>query len=479
MSSLTCEGIFDEQVKSKQSNKSSFVVKSLEKLVEKGYDSPHVKAYSQVKALTENQPQFLENSFVIQGLSEVLVDESLSTFHELISRVLGKMNLPANSSSSNLMTKFKTALKAELKKIMSADSASQRVNLLSENHINKEKMLRILGHMTAEESLVALVGPTGIHNLTGDSLVKRYLDLALAKGITVSTFVGTFKQGPNHKRRGEEKLFVSVDRNTISSLEKVIGANPHLFMHQHTPNQGTLYMRYKGRMNSYARYGSETKFDMSPRGMHDYNNSVNTIIPAMVLSGVEASNVNNYFQLGALENKFAKYPWGFKYKDRSTKEIESYCKAGGYSSCTHWIGEMPVGEKLVDSYSVPGQADEHAYGSGDTSKELRTQDVGKYNYFTSNSVTEAIGNTKRPHRLARLVWLEGQGHEQLWSVVGDKNARALSKGEWANPGWVLYSFLSRTKQDRVPVVFIIREDSQAPLNEAELDRIAARAISPY
>jgi hypothetical protein len=55
----------------------------------------------------------------------------------------------------------------------------------------------------------------------------------------------------------------------------------------------------------------------------------------------EAQRLTKYFELGAENGDLAQYPWN----------LGKYCsKEGGYTSCTHWVGNIPVGDKVVKEY---------------------------------------------------------------------------------------------------------------------------------
>lgn len=487
MAAVKCESLFNRAAKVQYKSSTELIEEqkeqvnvlkkaSLEKQLLAGYSSRNVEAYAAYKGFLSKYPEIAANKKLNKAVMELLSDESLSSFHVILKSSLEKVTAPEGSSETVVIFRLKQKIYSEIVKFMSKADAKARVELLTKETATKEDMMQILGKMTAEESLTALVGKNGIRDLTEDSLIKRYLDAAAKKGMDVSTFLGQFKKGPRYKGQGEEKLYIPFDPKTAPLLEKVIGANPHLLMHNHSPQQGTLYMRYEGHSNSYASVGMTTSFRENPVG---------SILPVLTLSSIEASNVKNYFDLGSLEQKFAKYPWGFKQINKETKEKTEYCATGGYGSCTHWIGEMPIGENKVDKYSMPGQIGDDQYGHGHNEavvegdvKKLRTSDVGEYNAFVSRTDVERIGNTKRQHRLARMVWTQGLGHEQLWSVVGDKNAVGLSRGEWANPGWVLYNFLTRTTEQRVPVVFVKVLDIKAPFNQETLNELRSQ-IDPH
>ena len=136
---------------------------------------------------------------------------------------------------------------------------------------------------------------------------------------------------------------------------------------------------------------------------------------------------------------------------------------------------MSLGDKFVDEYSLPGHVGDDVYGhdlndTDDRASALRQAKVGTYDRFVNRSYGETlIGTETRVDRLTRIVWTQKLGREQLWSVVGDQGAQGLSKGEWANPGWVLYSFLTRSTQNRVPVVLIGTSDASVQMDRVALD----------
>src|SRR5690606_16617256 len=114
-------------------------------------------------------------------------------------------------------------------------------------------------------------------------------------------------------------------------------------------------------------------------------------------------------------------------------ELDGYCAAGGYTCCTHWIGNIPIGDKKVSSYSFPGNVDEHAGNARGTGPQR--QKLKPYDY---------------PNPLMQLVW-QVPGNEQLADVLGVH--RSKMSGELAKSGWVLHTLAGAVGRDRVPVVF--------------------------
>lgn len=484
--SLTCETLFDLRP-------GLVASANLHRQELANYKSENIEAYRQLTHLLEHRPALLEQKALIKAIHAVLKDESLPNQHELIKNLtiaIGSKPLNKAATGRDLVMVARLILKTELEKSMPSYMAEERANLLLTPSIDKATLLRALGGLTKAESLEALIGPDGIDQISHDSLIGRYLnDALLLTGQTPSTLVGDFDRGPGFNSRGGRKLFVSVDRKTIPVFQQLFGMNPNLLMHNHEPKQGTLALYHRGQEISYAQYDwkSPVRFQ------------VGKTIPMIVLSSREGDNATNYFTLGTLENKFAKYPGAFatasdkevinytekeellnkgKKSKRRTVKLErperNYCANGGYGSCTHWVGEMPIGEKIVGTYSMPGAVGDDPYSKPEEGVPvgLQTQAVGTFNgfYVKMWDTFTPIGTKERADRLARIVWKQNAGNEQFWSMVGDKNAVALDHGEFANPGWVAYNLLANSDQDRVPVVFLFQENSSEPLTQNVIDK---------
>lgn len=445
------------------------------------YSSPNIKAYKMVVQLRAKFPEIKLQPKLNEAIDKLLLDESLSTFHDTLRSIVTQtLKLHQRTRSSSDKTSSEELLKAmievttvELGRFMPYSQARERALLLKDSNMNKGLLMRALGQMTAKESLEAMIGPNGIRNVSADSLVGRYLSEAKKLGSEVSSYVGRFRRGPGYKDRGPEKLFITVDGKSLPLLNSLFAKNPHMLIHHHDESQGTLEMYHNGKFTHYAAYsGRPTNIRLMG----------NMILPMMVLSSVEASNAKNYFDLGSLERPRAQYPWALK--QIKEDEVRSYCRVGGYSSCTHWVGEMPIGEKLVTEYTFPGRGSD-PYSDPDSTRDPlaknqrtpRTGAIGDYNSFVSYTTTYKIGYKSRTDRLTRLVWGENQGREQLWSMLGPEGYEALTKGELANPGWVLYTLLSRATTERVPVVFVFRDFEYGKLDQSEVDELR-RSINP-
>ena len=155
-----------------------------------------------------------------------------------------------------------------------------------------------------------------------------------------------------------------------------------------------------------------------------------------MLSTREGSRAAQYFRLGATEQQTALTPWN----------LPGYCATGGYSSCTHWVGNIPLGDRMVWEYKFPGYVDTYASNRVPPTADPRVQVLAPY-------------DSANP--LARRVW-KVPGNEQLADALGLQAANL--RGEFANPGWVAHSLTGSASVDRVPVVFLVVPDARAAIS---------------
>lgn len=241
---------------------------------------------------------------------------------------------------------------------------------------------------------------------------------------------------------------------------------PELLMHYHTPGQGTLLIFFNGTKWSYA---GSSQSGLSANSFTDEG----LLLPFILLSSSEANRMANYIELGMLNGGLAKQPWN----------LAGYCAKGGYNSCTHWFGEIPLGDKKVKSYSFPGNVDQ--YASGEVRSPRPQRQILKPYWNSRNFQTQiqnqsranpahpslrpsdpGFGDLQNPQRLyevverlVRLVW-QVPGYQPMGDLLGQEDAKL--RAEFANPGYVACVLLGRVKATRVPVVF--RAQAAAALN---------------
>lgn len=490
LAASSCRGIFDREP--------AVPYADLKAQARNGYGAPNVQAFRALEQLRQARPALVrEHKSLYEAIHDVLKDEEFAIFHMILKKALNETRENSSPSKGDLVRVLEDSLARELSSYMPESEANERASVVRQRSINRSKLLEALG-MNETESLRALVGPRGIRNPSKASLVGQFLEQSkkLLEGKEPSTLVSSFKKAPNGSETGDARLFIAVDGRNAALAQQLFGENPHLLIHDHEPQQGTLQLMHMGYQISYAqrdRRGNMAGAYRYTRETHDesiygndfqpnYGNNVNvgSILPLMVLSTTEASRASNYFELGTKTNNArTKYPWSLKEKDGET--VENYCRPGGYTSCTHWVGEMAIGDKLVDRYSFPGNYDSHA-GQEDPStrnqRAIRTGPVGTYTHFEKpyEERMQAIGESSRVDRLTRMVWKENKGNMQLWEMLNAKGP--LSKGEFANPGWVLYTLIGHAPVERVPVVLVYTENATEPLTRRKVQELR-REIHPY
>lgn len=422
-------------------------------------------------------------SLVAEGILQRLSDETKTYEHSLILQILTQMD--SADGRTSLRTRFSKAATAVLSPIFGKAEARARVAALLKGTGATDYNWGAV--KSFEDTLRIVFGREGFkdesfHQPSSDSLLGEFLAEATSKlgGQAPSMFYGTFKKGPagtpEQLERGPKRLYVAIDRRTVELWVKYFGNNPLFMTHFFTPQQGTLQMAYAGANYTYIGNGS------SPiSGERLAASDSNLILPTIMFSSTEASRINRTFKLGALANVRAKYPWALTRQNEDGSK-EKYCAVGGYTSCTHWIGEMPVGDQTTDTLRFPGYVDQHASNHVDpyelaNDANPRSSKVKPYTHVdeagAGNNISQhltAIGDQTYLDRLTRMVWPSGpEVPTQLWQVLGLQDN--LDRGELANPGYVMYSLLGSAYQSRVPVVFVKVPDSTGPLDQEAIDQL--------
>jgi hypothetical protein len=115
---------------------------------------------------------------------------------------------------------------------------------------------------------------------------------------------------------------------------------------------------------------------------------------------------------------------------------------------------MPIGDRRVNELVFPGKIDQYASNSVSNDPAIdaqpRRQPLAQYQIPANTPPIAA-------RRINRLFTYPQAG-EQLAVMVGTE--AQLVAGEWANPGYVALSLVSRSSTERVPVVFFNVQDHQ-------------------
>lgn len=414
-------------------------------------------SYREAQGLVDQANNFNDWLFNVKSPNRELVKihkdfvETLSDFENMNDRVLVSkiivrlLEQPAPNTASEAMKLILESYDSYMVPFFTEKQAHERMN---EYLKGKESIQYALGEMTFGELQEHLYGSSkSIKRIAAGSLLGRFF--AECKEFLrgdVSREILKFKAAPEGSDTSSyEKLFIALDANTFPIYQKYFN-QPYFLTHAHQPAQGTLMMAYNGQTYGYGGSSHSGEVRLQSPG---------ALWPTILLSSSEAHRVENYFDLGRDGRDFnagsvTQHPW----KLSNGREEESYCARGAYSSCTHWVGNIPLGDKLVKSYMFPGNIDEYADGDV-TDKRPQVKKVGSYKYLDGNKLTKEEMNR------IQLVWRQKAGHAQLWEVLGLRREQASA--ELANPGYVAYSLISGAKTERVPFVFVTTNNARQAL----------------
>ncbi|MFZ4715840.1 MAG: hypothetical protein ACOYL6_19110 [Bacteriovoracaceae bacterium] len=400
-------------------------------------EAPNTVVYNKYKNLKTSHPQ-LVSVIPEHAVYDVLLDEEMLWTAKQLENVLNEMSSSLRSHPNlSHVDRFQAALRKNLEGKVPAHGIESRIN----EFMNGGTIFRALGEKTVEEVSEMFHGGNPLHP-SANSILGQFIARHEA-----STVLRAFPHGtPDiYTTFGPEKLVVAVDRTMLADFHKMM-ADQHIFSHYHKPDQSTLKVMHEDHNFSWS--GKNDYSNITDIANNNYDFQIQTIFPTVLLNSTEAQRMTQY--LKAVSNykltQLALEPWG----------NNGYCAKGGYDSCTHWIGNIPIGDEVVDSYTLPGKLDRYASNSIHTDPALdkapRTQNLIPF---------EAPANLPQAEKeLLNRVW-KVPGNKQLAYVLG--LGKAQEYGQLANPGWVAHVLTSRVKLNRGPVVFVFVDDAKQPL----------------
>ncbi len=275
-----------------------------------------------------------------------------------------------------------------------------------------------------------------------ESLLGKYIAETGAK-----TVVRQFWKAPEGSvvpphALGPKRLVVAVSEKTFAVFKKYFSSLNFLFLLNEHGNMAAFEGK-RALSGDYwqGQYLSEPFTALSE----------GRIAVPMILDDSEGLRARRYFKLGATPSAvvrrnthhgvLARYPWLL---ESATNAGNAYSASGAWSDgCGTWIGNMPIGNKLVNEYIFP---------SGDPDgKTPNRQKLEKYK--------DPTGYDAATIKLLRRVWTV-PGHQQLGEILAPMSNR---RGEFDNAGWASYTFLGAASTERVPVVFLFVKDVTRPL----------------
>lgn len=368
-----------------------------------------------LKKLFTNPKNFAHSMSYPEAL-QLLRDSDLPLYGQVLTEITQKLSTTPDLSLVN----FKQALTEVLtSRHYTVDIIHERIKALSS--IEKINWRKILGDLSVTEVHQMFYGNNALKP-TETSLIGQYLALTQAQ-----TKIMQFPAVHGKPELGPAKLVVTVSAESFEQFKSIVLSNNHFMTvvgHANVIHNGSFYS-----------YGG-TKSDIRATG-------IGTPFPLLLVKTTEAQRLTRYMELTTdpnykdwYGNNPLKKPW----------YLENYCARGGYECCTHWLGNIPIGDKLVNEYSFPGKVD---HGAGELP---RSQPLKEYQIDPNNE------NLKN-------VW-KVPGHQQLSNLIGQKEANDI--GEMASPGYVIHTLMGPTKAAYVPVVFIMTADHKAPIPEKPL-----------
>ncbi len=383
----------------------------LERWIAKGRNKEFTSVYQAYNTLKAARPE-VEQVLPEAQVYALLADEEMSVYRKRIEDVLSRMQTVPQERAFEEMLHNKVP----------AAQIAERIAGLSAG--TPDAFRRALGEMTIEEVRLLVHGGNPLQP-TPESLLGQYIRETGAATITRRFPMGP-ESGPGATTDlGPEKLVIAVSNATLPVYHRLFASENFLF-HLHTPNQETLHLAFQGM------YGSYGKMVEPLTGL-----SEGSLLPMILLKTSEGQRAAQFFELAAsIDAHVAKMPW----------KIPGYLtNRGGYESCTHWVGNIPIGDKVVRQYKFPGKFDNEGVSDLPIDPHPRVADLQDFDHHNP---------------LVKRVW-KNPGQEQLSSVlgIGRYNGYAML----ANPGWVAHVFTGVTSVDRVPAVFFAVADHTAAI----------------
>lgn len=352
------------------------------------------------------QNKIVTHVISLQEATSILHDTDLPLYGKILSEVVQKLE----SAQGNTDQSFENALNEVLLSYhYTTDIINTRIQMLKS--ADKKNWHAILGDLSLQETQVLFYGGDVQHPTEG-SLLGQYLKQTGAK----TKMVG-FAKKYREADLGPEKLVVAVSPQTFEKFKEIILSNHHFMTvvgHANVIHGGNFY-NYNGQKSEIRALGQGTPF------------------PLLILKTTESQRMTRYMDLTTdprysswIGQNPLKKPW----------YLENYCAKGGYECCTHWLGNIPLGDQLVKEYSFPPSE----YGQAPKGPQIKP--LQDYITTEQNSVL-------------KTVW-KNPGHMQLSEMMGQKEANVT--GEMASPGYVLHTMIGPTSAERIPLVFWMTND---------------------
>lgn len=387
-------------------------------------DANGKKLYDGYKSLDSSIQRFLTDQDLLMFAEETDATVFRGRMQKLIEGLQGKPDAQLESE-----------IKKIAQQILSDDHFSVReisARFQDWKAIKGSRWFRLLGDRSLDEVRSLYLGSTP-GKISSTSLIGRYIEATQAnvRKIRVPIAPGSTELGP-------EKWIVPVSARSFDEFKKIAQTDYFISILGHAA------ILKNAEIITHLNAASAMRL---PRA--------GTPLPMLILKTSESERLNRYLEL-VKSGKFElwydelKQPW----------MAGGYCKRGVYDCCTHWIGNLPIGDTLVSEYVFPA------------GEELLVEN-GQYVIRNGKHVFKPLEPIIAPlspwvpenERQKQLtsIW-KVPGNMQLSEMIGQKAANI--RGEFASPGWVIRTLMGPTTEERVPVIFYVVDDHTAPIADS-------------
>lgn len=361
-------------------------------------DESGKEIYQKFQDLTPSQ----KSSALISAdeAAELSAENDIGIFRERFKKMMEKVTENPNDSAKKVIETYakETLTEMHFTEIEIAERIAHWKNG------GEDRWYRLLGDRSLKEVQKLYMGDN-IKAIAPDSLIGKYLSETGAKIKVVRAPIK-----PGSTTLGEEKILIAVSPTSLEQFQKIIEQPYSMSV------LGHAYVLHRGNV---ITHGADKSAFRLP--------SVNTPLPFLMLKTSESERLNRYMEL-VVERKgeswygSLKQPW----------KLPGYCATGGYTCCTHWLGNIPIGDLRVDTYKFPG--------SFENNQPAQMKVLDQY-----ESTDEKI----------KQIW-KVPGHQQLSSAIGQEQTNLV--GQFSSSGWVIQTLLSKVENERVPVIFYVTAD---------------------
>ncbi|MFZ4714728.1 MAG: hypothetical protein ACOYL6_13510 [Bacteriovoracaceae bacterium] len=346
---------------------------------------------------THNLGPFMTREEAVELASEADIKIYRTTFDTLLQKISEK---PAEETVQHVIEHFSR----ERLQAMHFSEAEINGRLQAWHQGGEDRLIRLMGDRTLAEVRKLYMG-SELGAISADSLIGKYIEETGAK-----TKVIQYKVKPDSEMVGPPKVVVAVSAASFEAFKKIVKQDYAMSV------LGHANVMFRGDLITFGAQKAEFRLPGN-----------NTPLPFLMMKSSESERFSRYMNLVVQRsdeswNGTTKVPW----------RLPGYCAQGGYQCCTHWLGNVPIGDLYVNEYKFPGRFENN--------QPAQIQPLAPYESADAEIKT---------------IW-KVPGHQQLASAIGEE--RSNLQGQFASPGWVIQTLLGKTDNKRVPVIFWVTPD---------------------